>query len=213
MVARVAAEEAQPGRRSVGGPAHELRRQPHRVTQREAEHIAVKVQSLGVVAGGQHHVAQALLPGDELVPVRADHAAVLQGRAVEDLQRVARRDRRRRSSRRRGGRPVPRRWLLCTECLRRRVRYGSLAALRHSRIPSRPPPAGRAHRARSPSRAGKSSIRRYSAPSVAALALDHAEDLQPVLTPGGHIGGLDPQIAQRANAVIPHLRGSRSSAC
>jgi hypothetical protein len=47
------------------------------------------VQRLFVVAGGQHHVPQALLGGDELVPVRADHPAVLEGGAVEDLQAVA----------------------------------------------------------------------------------------------------------------------------
>ena len=83
------AEEAQPRRGAVGGPADQLRWQPHRVAQLEAEHVAVEVQRLRVVAGGQHHVAEALLLGDELVAVRADDAAVLERGAVEHLEGVA----------------------------------------------------------------------------------------------------------------------------
>ena len=86
VVTRVAAQEPQPGRRPVGGPAHHLRRQPHRVTQLEAQHVAVEVQCLDVVTSGQHHVTQALLAGDELVAVRADDPAVFQRGAVKDLQ-------------------------------------------------------------------------------------------------------------------------------
>ena len=50
VVARVAAEEAQPRRLAVGGPADQLRRQPHRVAQPEAEHVAVEAQRGRVVA-------------------------------------------------------------------------------------------------------------------------------------------------------------------
>ena len=76
---------------AVGGPPDQLRGQPHRVAQLEAEHVAVEVQRLRVVAGGQHDVAEALLLGDELVAVRADDAAVLERDAVEHLEGVARR--------------------------------------------------------------------------------------------------------------------------
>ena len=76
---------------SVGGPSDQLRRQAHRVAQREAEHVAVEVQRLRVVAGGQHYVPESLFLGDELVAVRADDPTVLQRHPVEDLERVARR--------------------------------------------------------------------------------------------------------------------------
>ena len=49
------------------------------------------MQRLGVVSGGQHDVTQTLIVGDELMPVRADHSTMLQCRAVENLQAVARR--------------------------------------------------------------------------------------------------------------------------
>ena len=79
MVARVAAEEPQPRGFGVGRAAEELRRQAHRVTQPEAQHVAVERQRLRVVACGQYDVAEALLAGDEPVSVRADHPAVLVG--------------------------------------------------------------------------------------------------------------------------------------
>ncbi len=91
VVARVDAEEPEPDRRAVGGLADQLRWQPHGVPQLEAEDVAVEVQRLHVVAGGEHDVAEALLLGDERVAVRADDAPVLERRAVEDLERVARR--------------------------------------------------------------------------------------------------------------------------
>ena len=89
VVARIAAEEAQPRRRAVGRTSDHLRRQPHRVAQPEAEHVAVEAQRGFVVLRRQHDVAEALLAGDEAVPVRADDAAVLQRHTVERLERVA----------------------------------------------------------------------------------------------------------------------------
>ena len=89
VVARVHAEEPQPGRCTVGRPTDQLRWQAHRVAQEEAEHIPIEVQRIRVVFGGQHDVAEALLLGDELVAVRAHHTPVLESDAVEYLQRVA----------------------------------------------------------------------------------------------------------------------------
>jgi hypothetical protein len=82
----------QPKKRSQAGspsrPADELRGQAHRVAQPEPEHVAVEPQRLGVVVGGEDDVPQPLLAGDEPVPVRTHHPAVLEGSAVEHLQRV-----------------------------------------------------------------------------------------------------------------------------
>ena len=73
------------------GRTDQLRRQAHRVAQREAQHIAVEVQRLRVVAGGQHYVTESLFLGDELVAVWADDPTVLQRHPVEDFERIARR--------------------------------------------------------------------------------------------------------------------------
>ncbi len=100
--------------------------------------------------------------------------------------------------------------------------HGSPAAQRHSRI-SQPATSSRSC---SPGtitrRAGNSSIRRYSAPSAVPLALDHAEHLQSVFAPSGHVGGLDAQIAQRPDAhgqapprksIVSLLNSSNFSSC
>ena len=69
----------------------QLRGEPHGVAQLEAEDVAVEVQRLRVVPGGQHHVAKALMLRDESVAVGTDHPAVLERGTVEHLEGVARR--------------------------------------------------------------------------------------------------------------------------
>ena len=88
MVPRVAAEEAQPRGRALGGSSDELRRQLHRVAQAETQHVAVEPQRGVIVMRGQYDVAEALLAGDEPVPVWADDATVLQSGAVKHLQAI-----------------------------------------------------------------------------------------------------------------------------
>jgi hypothetical protein len=190
VVTRVAAEEAQPGRRPVRGPPHYLRRHPHRITQLEAEHVPVEVQRLIVVASGQHHVAQTLIAGDELVPVRADDPAVFQCGAMEDGQRVA-------------GRVGELDHLVHSPL--RQIGGGGLlvgCALDVEPIPDflqssgiRAFPAG----LRQPvlltghdHQPGREIVHPQIERALGRpVALDHAEDFQAVVTPGLHIGGRD----------------------
>ena len=87
VVPRVDAEEAQPDLRARLLP-DELTGHAHRVTQAEAEHLVVEAQRLHVVGDREHHVAHALVAGDEPGGVRRDDRAGLVGDPVEDLEDV-----------------------------------------------------------------------------------------------------------------------------
>ena len=196
MVARVAAEEPQPRRGPIRRPAHQLWRQPHRVAQHEAQNVPVEVQRLRIVAGGEHHVAQTLLTGDELVPVGADHPAVLECGAMEDLQPVP------------GG--VTEGDHLIDAAVGEFGRGGLLVphALDVERVPDalqalgvRTLPAGFRQPVVLAGNDDQAS-REVVHPKVErtlgrASALHHAENLEAVLPPRGNVGRLYAQIAQR----------------
>ena len=179
----------------VGRPAHQLRWQPHGVAQIETEYIAVEVQRLLVVAGGQHDMAEALVAGDELVAVWAHHAAVLEGGPVENLQAVA-------------GRILEPDHLVDAPIgelglggllVRRALEVEAVADLLQSRR-IRALPAG-FEQAVVFTRHDHQPGREVIHPQVQRTlgqprALDHAEHLEAVLAPGRHVGGLDAQIAQ-----------------
>ena len=88
-MARIATEEPQPGRRTVGRPPDDLRWQPHRIPQNETQDVTIEVKRFSIVGGCQNHMPKTLLCGDELVPVRAHHPTVFECGAVEHLQSVS----------------------------------------------------------------------------------------------------------------------------
>ncbi|SHX10704.1 Uncharacterised protein [Mycobacteroides abscessus subsp. abscessus] len=205
MVARVAAVEAQPHRVAIGGAARELRRQPHRVTQPEAEHVLVERLRRGIVVAGEHDVAEALLGGDELVAVGADEPATQILDAVVNLEGVV------------GGileadhaLDLAVEQLFLGAFLERDAvgTQGFLQLLEGRRVGDLPARgqqpvllAGHDHQTR----------RHVVHPQVegvgvGALALHHAEHLEPELAPGRHIGGLDAHVAEgldRRHAMSP----------
>ena len=69
----------------------ELRRggDPERAARQKAEHLGVEVEAAVRVHRRQHDVAETLCAGDELGAERGDHRAVVEHRAVEDLERRA----------------------------------------------------------------------------------------------------------------------------
>jgi hypothetical protein len=176
-------------------PANQLRRQPHRIAKPEAQHVAVEVQRLRIVAGGQHHVTQALLLRDELMPVRTHHASVLQRRPVEDFEAVA-------------GRILEPDHLIDAAIgqlggggflVRNAFEVQPVANLLQpsgiSAFPARlQQPVALARHDHQPRR--KFVHSQIQRPVGGPLALDHAEHLQAVLAPRRDIRGFDPQITQ-----------------
>ena len=203
MVAGVAAEEPQPCRRSVGRTAHQLGRQPHGVAQPETEHVAVEVQRLGIVAGGQHDVPQSLLGGHEAVAVGTDHTPVLEGGAVKDLELVS------------GGiRETDH--LVDAAILEfggRRLLVGNPLDIEGIPDPLQSFGVGalpaRLHQPVMLPGNDDQPGREIIHPQVKSAlhrtpALDHAEHLQPVVAPRPDVGGLDAQVAERPDGPVGH---------
>ena len=163
------------------------------------EHVTVEMERFHVVAGGQHHVAEALLGGDERVPVRADDATVFERRAVEHLQAVARRvlepdhlvD------------AAVGKFGLGGLFVRCAFDVEPVADLLQA-FGVRTLPAGLGQPVVL-ARHDHQPCREVVHPQVErtfgeAAALDHAEHLQAILPPGRHVRGFDAQVPQRSNA-------------
>src|SRR5947209_7364659 len=163
---------------------------------------------------------QALFAGDEPVPVRTDHAPVLQGRAVEDLEAVARRIREpdhlvHPAIREFGSGGLLVRGALHVQPVSDLLQSLSIRAL----------PAG----FREPvvltgddDQPGREIVHPQIQRTLGGtLTLDHAEHLEAVFAPGRHVGGLDAQISQRTDAhlapprksIVSRLNSSNFSTC